>query len=68
MPKIHFYSAETKSRHIVAYGDVNRYRKFKITHSDGRYFAHKLINGQYQPVGEAQSLEGATELCQLSIN
>ncbi len=67
MAQIHFYGAETKSKHIIAYGDVKRERKFKITYSDSRYFSHRLVNGAYNTLGESKSLEGAKELCVLSI-
>lgn len=67
MKQINFYAAETKSKHIIAYGDVKRERKFKITYSDGRYFSHRLVNGAYNTLGEAQSLEGAKEICVLSF-
>lgn len=67
MSQIHFYSADTKSTHIIAYGDVGAERKFKITYSDSRYFSHKLVNGAYNILGESQSLDGAKELCIISI-
>jgi hypothetical protein len=56
MAQIHFYSADTKSKHIVAYGDVKRERKFKITYSDNRYFRTDLLMGRIIHLGRLNRL------------
>lgn len=62
-----FYTAETKSTHIIAYADTHlKNRHFKITYSDDRYFSWKRICGKYHVLGEAQSLEGAQKLCEIN--
>jgi hypothetical protein len=66
--EIKFYSADTKSKHIIAYGDIFGKKRFKITYSDSRYFAHRVSKKAYTYIGEASSLEGAKNLCMLSIN
>lgn len=65
---IDFYTAETKSNHIIAYGDWWIFkRKFKITYHDGMYFAHHKISRQYWPIGEAPTLDVAKDLCKLKL-
>lgn len=65
--KVHFYSADTKNGSIIAYGDIERKRTFKITWNKDVYFAYKMRSGKYNYIGQSESLEGAKGFCLLTI-
>ena len=49
---IHWYSANTKNNSIIAYGDINRKRCFKVTYDKGIYLAYVLKKNKYEYVGQ----------------
>lgn len=66
--KIHFYSADVKASHIIAYGDISGKRAFKITYHDSKYFAWAMKGRSYQAIGEAPSLEVAQDICSIYLD
>lgn len=59
---INFYSAETSDKKIIAYGDVNGRRRYKIEYKKNTYVSYKLINGKYKMIEKCVSLDDAISL------
>lgn len=64
---IHWYSAETKNTSIIAYGDINHKRTFKVTYDRGIYLGYVLKKGKYEYAGQGQTLAVAQEFCRISL-
>lgn len=62
---IHWYSAETKNNSIIAYGEINKKRLFKITYDRGIYLGHVLKKNKYEYVGQGNTLTVAQDFCRL---
>lgn len=64
LDKFQFYGADTSNRNIIAYGDVNGKKQFKIVYKKEKYTCYKKQGRKYNQIGVCDSLESSISYCE----